>query len=54
MPDDERKRMERAEQLARKVAKDNPDLTTRREAIEQALEDEDLSDEGEQLGQHNE
>jgi len=36
------------------VAEDNPDPVTRREAIEQALEAEDLSEEGEQLGEHNE
>lgn len=45
---------ERAEQLARQVGRDNPDRTTRREAIEQALEAEGLSEEGEELGQHNE
>ncbi len=43
---------ERAERLAREVGAENPDPTTRREAIEQALEAEDLSDEGEDLGQH--
>jgi hypothetical protein len=45
---------ERAARLAREVARDNPDPTTRREAIEQELAEEDLSDEGGELGQHNE
>lgn len=44
---------ERAERLAREVAAENPDRTTRREAIEQALAEEDVSDEGQELGQHN-
>lgn len=45
---------QRAEEIAADVAEDNPDPTTRREAIEQALEAEGLSEEGEELGQHNE
>ena len=45
---------ERAARLAREVARDNPDPTTRREAIEQELAEEGLSDEGGELGQHNE
>jgi hypothetical protein len=45
---------ERAARLAREVARENPDPTTRREAIEQELAEEDLSDEGGELGQHNE
>jgi hypothetical protein len=44
---------ERAEELARETAEENPDPITRREAIEQVLEDEDLSEEGEELGEHN-
>jgi hypothetical protein len=45
---------ERAARLAREVARENPDPTTRREAIEQELAEEDLSEEGGELGQHNE
>ena len=45
---------ERATRLAREVARENPDPTTRREAIEQELAEEDLSEEGGELGQHNE
>lgn len=45
---------ERAARLAREVARENPDPTTRREAIEQELAEEDLSQEGGELGQHNE
>ena len=48
----ERKRRERAEAIAEEVARENPDPQTRREAIEQGLEDEGLSDEGETLGEH--
>jgi hypothetical protein len=44
----------RAARLAREVARENPDPTTRREAIEQELAEEDLSEEGGELGQHNE
>jgi hypothetical protein len=48
----ERRRHERAEAIAEEVARENPDPQTRREAIEQGLEDEGLSDEGETLGEH--
>jgi hypothetical protein len=51
--DDEETDEERAERVAREVARDNPDPTTRREAMELELADEDLSDEGGELGQHN-
>src|ERR687892_16951 len=44
----------RAERVARGVARQNPDPTTRREAIEQELAEENLSKEGSALGQHNE
>jgi hypothetical protein len=44
---------ERARRLAGKVGEENPDPTTRREAIEQALADEEVAEEGEELGQHN-
>ncbi|HEX6423127.1 MAG TPA: hypothetical protein VFZ79_06575 [Acidimicrobiales bacterium] len=59
MPDDDEHRApaetdeERAERIAREVAADNPDPITRREAIEQELAEEGLSDEGTELGQHN-
>ncbi|HKH04535.1 MAG TPA: hypothetical protein VKA65_05185 [Acidimicrobiales bacterium] len=43
---------EKAERLASEVAVTNEDSETRREAIEQELEDEGLSDEGEHLGDH--
>ena len=43
---------EKAERLASEVAVTNDDPETRREAIEQELEDEGLSDEGEHLGDH--
>jgi len=48
---DERKRKQRAEEIAAEV-RENPDPVTRREAIEGELEDEGLSDEGESLGEH--
>lgn len=49
-----RRRRERAAaELAEAVAEENPDPITRREAIGQGLEDEDLSEEGGTLGQHN-
>lgn len=41
----------RAARIAAETGAENPDPTTRREAIEQALEAEDLSEEGEDLGQ---
>ncbi|HEY7070625.1 MAG TPA: hypothetical protein VH479_10940 [Acidimicrobiales bacterium] len=52
--DDERdrRRHQRAEAIAEEVAAENPDPVTRREAIEQGLEDEGLSEEGEALGEH--
>jgi hypothetical protein len=49
---DDRKRKERAEEIAAEVSEENPDPVTRREAIEGELEDEGLSDEGESLGEH--
>jgi hypothetical protein len=51
---DEHRLVEQAEAMAAEVAEVNPDPTTRREAIEQALDDEGLSEEGEHLGEHNE
>jgi hypothetical protein len=44
---------DRAARVARDVARENPDPTTRREAIEQELSEDDLSEEGGELGQHN-
>jgi hypothetical protein len=46
-------RQQAAAKVASDIAEENPDPTTRREAIEQGLEDEGLSDEGGHLGQHN-
>jgi hypothetical protein len=46
--------VERAEELAEETAEQNSDETTTREAIEQELASEDLSEEGEWIGQHNE
>jgi hypothetical protein len=46
-------RQQAAAKVASEIAEENPDPTTRREAIEQGLEDEGLSDEGGNLGQHN-
>jgi len=48
-----RRREQAAAELASEIAEDNPDPITRREAIEQGLEDEGLSEEGGKLGQHN-
>jgi hypothetical protein len=48
---EDRKR-KRAEEIAAEVAEDNPDPVTRREAVEGELEDEGLSEEGENLGEH--
>jgi hypothetical protein len=45
---------ERAEEIYDEVGAENPDPITRREAIEGELEDEGLSDEGGELGEHNE
>ena len=56
MPDDDERRTpdetdeERAEQIAREVTEENPDPITRREAIEQELAEEGLSEEGTELG----
>ncbi|HEX5365587.1 MAG TPA: hypothetical protein VFW63_02840 [Acidimicrobiales bacterium] len=44
--------IERAEEVYEEVGADNPDPTTRREAVELELEDEGLSPEGEELGEH--
>ncbi|HEV7762725.1 MAG TPA: hypothetical protein VGO78_27135 [Acidimicrobiales bacterium] len=46
-------RQQAAAKVASDIADENPDPTTRREAIEQGLEEEGLSDEGGDLGQHN-
>jgi hypothetical protein len=46
--------VERAEALAEETAEQNADEVTTREAIEQELASEGLSDEGEWIGQHNE
>ena len=43
---------ERAEEIYEEVGAENPDPVTRREAIEGELEDEGLSDEGGDLGEH--
>ena len=39
----------RADEVVQEVAPTNPDPTTRREAVEQALEAEGLSEEGERI-----
>ena len=41
-----------AEELAAETAAENPDPVTRREAVEQELSEEGLSDEGARIGQH--
>ena len=46
--------VERAEALAEETAEQNSDEVTTREAIEQELASQDLSEEGEWIGQHNE
>lgn len=46
--------VERAEEIYEEVAADNPDPTTRREAVEGRLDDEGLSDAGGAVGEHNE
>jgi hypothetical protein len=43
---------ERAEEIAEEVAEENPDPVTYREALEGELEDEGLSEEGRQIGEH--
>lgn len=45
---------ERAQEIYDEVSAENPDPVTRREAIEGELEEEGLSDEGAELGEHNE
>jgi len=44
---------ERAARLAAEVARENPDPITRREAIEGELAEEGLSEEGGEIGEHN-
>lgn len=48
-----RRREREAAEIASEIADENPDPVTRREAIEQGLEEEGLSEEGGTLGQHN-
>jgi hypothetical protein len=43
---------ERAEEIAREVAEENPDPVTYREALEGELEEEGLSEEGGEIGEH--
>jgi hypothetical protein len=43
---------ERAEEIAREVAEENPDPVTYREALEGELEEEGLSEEGGDIGEH--
>jgi hypothetical protein len=43
---------ERADEIAREVAEENPDPVTYREALEGELEEEGLSDEGGEIGEH--
>jgi hypothetical protein len=50
-PSDESAR-QHAEEVAARAARRNDDPETRREAMEQELDSEGLSDEGEHLGQH--
>ena len=49
-PDDDD--LERAREIYHQVSAQNPDPVTRREAVEGELEDEGLSEEGEELGDH--
>jgi hypothetical protein len=49
----EEEREEDAAELAEEIAEENPDPITRREAIEQGLEEEGLSEEGGRIGEHN-
>jgi hypothetical protein len=42
----------RAEQLAAEATAGDPDPVTRREAVEQELSEEGLSEEGTRIGQH--
>ena len=50
--DREDRDLARAEELAAEVGEQNGDPTTRREAVEQALDAEGLSEEGEHIGEH--
>jgi hypothetical protein len=43
---------ERAEELAHEAAEENPDPITYREVLEGELEEEGLSDEGGEIGEH--
>jgi hypothetical protein len=43
---------ERAEDLAHEAAEENPDPITYREVLEGELEEEGLSDEGGEIGEH--
>jgi hypothetical protein len=43
---------ERAEELAHEAAEENPDPITYREVLEGELEEEDLSEEGGEIGEH--
>jgi hypothetical protein len=43
---------ERAEELAHEAAEENPDPVTYREVLEGELEEEGLSDEGSEIGEH--
>jgi len=43
---------ERAEELAHDAAEENPDPITYREVLEGELEEEGLSDEGSEIGEH--
>jgi hypothetical protein len=43
---------ERAEELAQEAAEENTDPITYREVLEGELEDEGLSDEGREIGEH--
>ena len=53
-PDDESQESaeERAEELAHEAAEENPDPITYREVLEGELEEEDLSEEGGEIGEH--
>ena len=46
--------VERAREIYEEVGAENPDPTTRREAVEGELEDEGLSEAGGAVGEHNE
>ena len=50
--DPEETPLERAEEIYDEVGAENPDPITRREAIEGELDEEGLSDEGGELGEH--